>query len=97
MIKRYIFSYNLFYSQIWLDLPNHHRHNLSTSFLSMDARQLLQAQHSVCVCVCECVCVFFKQHNTINCLWREKQNFLKKNTNAAAATTRAEYCQRLKI
>jgi hypothetical protein len=58
----------------------------------MDARQLLQGQHSVCVCVC----VFFKQHNTINCLWREKQNFLKKSTDAAA-TTRAEYCQRLKI
>ncbi len=65
----------MFYSQIWLDLPNHLRHNFSTSFLFYGCSPTVAstAQHSVCVCV------FFKQHNTINCLWREKQKFPEKN------------------
>lgn len=57
----------------------------------MDARQLLQAQHSVCVCV------FFSNNTTQLIVCDEKnKNFLKKITDAAA-TIRAEYCQRLKI
>jgi hypothetical protein len=60
----------------------------------MDARQLLQAQHST---VCVCVCVFFSNNTTQLIVCGEKnKNFLKKITDAAA-TIRAEYCQRLKI
>jgi len=55
----------------------------------MDARQLLQAKHSVCV---------FFSNNTIELIVCGEKNKIswKKNTDAAA-TTRAEYCQRLKI
>ncbi len=58
----------------------------------MDARQLLQAQHSTV-----CVCVFFSNNTTQLIVCDEKnKNFLKKITDAAA-TTKVEYCQRLKI
>jgi hypothetical protein len=83
----------MFYSQIWLDLPNHLRHNFSTSFLFYGCSPTVAstAQHSVCVCV------FFSNNTTQLIVCDEKnKNFLKKITDAAA-TTKVEYCQRLKI
>jgi hypothetical protein len=81
IIKRYIFSYNLFYSQIWLDLPNHHRHNFSTSFLSFYGCSLTVASTAQCVCVCVC---FFSNNTTQLIVCGEKIKISwKRNTDAA--------------